>query len=66
MTDLPLEVQLWNARTVAAYLGEHYDTYMKRTRYQPGFPQALPAFEGKHPRWSAKAVVDWALTANSR
>ena len=58
---VPFEKRIWNAKTVCEYLGCSYDTFMKRDRYIQGFPEPLHAFDGKQPRWSAKAVTDWAL-----
>lgn len=59
-----LERQLWDARTVAKYLGVSYHTVMSKYRNSPYFPPAhrpqLDEDEFMHPRWPAKSIIGWA------
>lgn len=57
----PVELQVWSSDQCAAYLGLARAYFMKTTRFSEGFPQPLKNFEGKHPRWAARAVISWAL-----
>lgn len=42
MNSLPIEIQIWDARQCAEYLGQSYSTFIKRTQYARGFPQRCP------------------------
>ena len=61
MTDIPFDRRIWTAKQVSEYLEQHYDTFMKKTRYLPGFPDPLEAFRTGQPRWAARDVSAWAL-----
>lgn len=56
---VPLEFQVWDARDCADYLKESAPYFLRVTRCKDGFPPPLPNF--KQPRWSAIAVIKWAL-----
>jgi hypothetical protein len=60
---IPFDRVIWDAKQIAEYLGVNYHTFLKQVRYQDGFPAPLSAFPG-HPKWSAKAVSDWALAGD--
>lgn len=57
--DVPFEYQIWTGEQCAAYLGHSYSNFIRRTQYVEGFPKRCPV--PGQPRWSAKAVADWAL-----
>lgn len=57
--NVPLELQVWSAKDCAAYLGQSYSLFIKRTQYADGFPARCP-IPGQ-PRWRAGAVIKWAL-----
>jgi hypothetical protein len=56
---IPLEYQVWGPQECADYLKQEKSTFLKRTQYATDFPARL-SIPG-HPRWSARAVVNWAL-----
>ena len=59
MSDVPFDRVIWDAAQCAAYLGEKYSTFIKRTQYVDGFPARCP--KPGQPRWPAYAVTEWAL-----
>ena len=58
---LPLEARIWSAADCAGYFQHTPQHFLRETRFSAGFPPPLAMSDGKRPRWSAKAVVDWAL-----
>jgi hypothetical protein len=62
VSEIPFSRVIWSAQQCAAYLGQEYATFIKRTQYLPGFP-ARCQIPG-HPRWPAMAVTEWALGTN--
>lgn len=62
---IPFEYVIWSAEKCAAYLEIEPSTFLKKTRYLPGFPNPRPI--PGHPRWRAIDVVTWAAgTPESR
>ncbi|MEW5710019.1 MAG: hypothetical protein AB1830_14110 [Pseudomonadota bacterium] len=61
---IPLQVDLWSAEEIAAYLKVGRRQVLERYAPLPGFPRAirLPAPGGGqgHPRWRAAEVIAWA------
>ncbi len=57
--EVPFDRQIWTAQQCADYLGQSYSHFAKRTQYQVDFPKRCP-IPGQ-PRWSARAVSEWAL-----
>ena len=62
---LPLEARIWTAAECGSYLGVTREHFLLRGRWEDGFPRSLKMSNSKRPRWSAKAVVDWALAPNA-
>ena len=63
--DIPLRVDLWSYKEIAAYLKMKKRTVSDVMTKKPGFPQAiyLPTRSGKgraHPLWKAAEVIKWA------
>lgn len=61
--SIPVEVDLWDADTIAQFLKVSKHQVMQRYAPLPDFPAAarLPAKGGKgHPRWKAAEVIKWA------
>lgn len=61
MTDIPFDLRVWDSDECAEYLHQSRDKFMRDTRYGVDFPKQLEYSKAGQPRWSAKAVVDWAL-----
>lgn len=59
--DLPLEAQIWTAADCAAYFQETRAYFLRNRRYDERFPRPLLMSSGMRPRWSAKAVIGYAL-----
>ncbi len=61
---IPIEVDLWDAVHVAAYLKQSRRTAAEKTVFLAGFPAPvrLPSASGGkgHPLWIAREVVVWA------
>lgn len=60
---VPLDVALWNAAEVGAYLGLSPRTVAEKVSVQPGFPRAIIPGIGKQKperRWKAVEVIAWA------
>jgi hypothetical protein len=61
---IPVEIDLWSAVEVAAFLKRDIRTTREKIAALPGFPQAirLPAPSGGrgHPLWKAREVIAWA------
>lgn len=61
---IPLNVDLWDAATVAAYLKVSRRTVAERYATMDGFPAAirLPSPTGIRPhlRWKAVEIIEWA------
>lgn len=61
--QIPLSVDLWDARHAAAYLKVKPRQITERYALRPGFPPAirLPTKNGRgHPRWRAIDIIEWA------
>lgn len=61
MSDIPIEYRVWDGDAAADYLGQSKDLFLRTTRHLKDFPPVLKMCEGRQPRWSAKAVIAWAL-----
>jgi len=63
-TPIPLSVDLWGAKEIAAYIKLSERVVIERVVTVSGFPQAirLPTQRGTkgHPRWKASEVIAWA------
>ena len=67
--NVPVELQIWSADRCAEYLEISKTHFLNCIRYAQGFPAQLPiptyTAGGKErqmdPRWSAAAVIAWAL-----
>ncbi|MEW8692251.1 MAG: hypothetical protein AB2535_14340 [Candidatus Thiodiazotropha endolucinida] len=62
---IPITVDLWSVREIAAYLKRSEAVVRERITPLPGFPQAirLPVAGSKgrgQPLWKAKEVIIWA------
>jgi len=61
---IPLDVALWGADEIAAYLCVSRRQAAEKVVALPGFPQPirLPVLRGGkgHPRWKAVEVIAWA------
>lgn len=62
---IPVTVDLWSVREIAAYLKRSEPVVRERITALPGFPQAirLPVVGGKgrgQPLWKASEVIAWA------
>lgn len=62
--QIPITVDLWSAKEVAAYLKVTPRHVLERYAIMPGFPAPirLPSPSGGigHPRWKAKEIITWA------
>jgi hypothetical protein len=61
--QIPITVDLWDARTVGAYLKVSPRQVTERYALLDGFPPAirLPSPNGRgHPRWKAMEIIKWA------
>jgi hypothetical protein len=61
---IPVEIDLWDTRTVAAYLKRSEAVVRERIACLPDFPKAIrppstKAVRGQ-PLWEAKEVIAWA------
>jgi len=61
---IPITVDLWSIKEIAAYLKRSEAVVRERITALPGFPQAirLPVLGGKgrgQPLWKAKEVIAW-------
>lgn len=61
---IPVEIDLWSAAEIAAYLKMSERQVTERYAPLPDFPKAyrLPTASGGngHPRWRAREVIAWA------
>ncbi len=63
---IPVVVDLWSVREIAAYLKRSPSVVRERISALPGFPQAirLPVPGGRtgrgNPLWKAREVIAWA------
>lgn len=61
---IPVEIDLWDAQSVGAYLKVEKEQVLARYAPLPDFPNAirLPSPTGGRgrPRWKAREVVAWA------
>lgn len=61
---LPVEIDLWDVKTIAAYLKRDTAVVRERIVCLPSFPAAirLPNIKGQrmHPLWKASEVIAWA------
>jgi predicted DNA-binding transcriptional regulator AlpA len=61
---IPIEVDLWGTKEIAAYLKMIASQVGQRYAPRPDFPKAirLPTHDGhrSHPRWKAVDVIAWA------
>lgn len=60
-SDVPFEVRIWDAAQCAEYLGNTKPYFLRVRQFSEGFPKQLAMSAKRQPRWSAKAVTDWAL-----
>jgi len=60
----PVELQIWNAQECAEYLRFSKKYFQQKLPYFVGFPKPLEWSAEGQPRWSAKAVMEWALRQN--
>ncbi|HEB94364.1 MAG TPA: hypothetical protein ENI94_13070 [Gammaproteobacteria bacterium] len=62
--QIPITVDLWSVREIAAYLKRNPNNVRDRVTKLPGFPTPirLPTESGKRgqPLWKAKEVIAWA------
>ena len=67
---VPLTVDLWDVKTIAAYLKRDPDVTRERVCCLPGFPAAirLPNTRGQtmRPLWKAAEVIAWAESFRER
>jgi predicted DNA-binding transcriptional regulator AlpA len=49
--------RLWTVDDIAAYVGYH-ENFVYQLKDRPDFPR--PVMLGKHPRWIANEVKNWA------
>jgi predicted DNA-binding transcriptional regulator AlpA len=62
---IPVEVDLWSYREIAAYF-KRSESHAKKTITQQGdFPPAIRV-AGGHPLWRAAQVVKWAASKQDR
>ncbi len=62
--EFPTEIAIWDAQTVASYLGISKSSFLRRIAYLPSFPKAIRLPSGNsrtRPRWKAVEVVNWVL-----
>jgi hypothetical protein len=61
---IPLKIDLWGAKQIAAYLKVSPRHVLERYTLLPGFPTPirLPSATGKrgNPRWKACEIISWA------
>ncbi|WP_141202414.1 hypothetical protein [Thiomonas delicata] len=61
---VPIDIELWSAKEIAAYLKVGPRQVSERYALMPGFPKTirLPTVAGVRgtPRWSAAEVIQWA------
>jgi predicted DNA-binding transcriptional regulator AlpA len=61
---VPIDIALWDAETISAYLKVGKSQVLERYAPLPGFPKAirLPSTTGGrgHPRWKASEIIEWA------
>ena len=61
---VPINIALWDAETIGAYLKMSASQVLQRFAPLPSFPKAirLPTAGGarSHPRWRAEDVIEWA------
>lgn len=55
---------IWTAKECAAFLKLAPRYFLRKVRFQPGFPDQLEWSKMGHPRWSSAAVREWALRQN--
>lgn len=61
--EIPLEVDIWDAKTVAAFLKVAPRYVTERYALMDDFPTPfrLPSKNGRgHPRWKAVEIIRWA------
>lgn len=62
-SPIPLSVDLWSVKEIAAYLKQNVRNVCDRVVTLPGFPQAIriPTQRGTkgYPRWKAVEVIEW-------
>lgn len=63
MSAIPFDRMIWSGQECAGYLGQSYYTFMRKTRFLPGFPSESPTVAR---RWQAKAVMEWKPDNRSR
>ncbi len=68
---IPLDVALWDAGQIGAYLGVASGTVLEHYACRPDFPRAIPlpptgeAKRGQR-RWKAAEVIEWAEARQER
>jgi hypothetical protein len=62
--SMPVEIDLWDVKTIAAYLKRDSAVVRERICCLPTFPAAIriPNAQGQrmHPLWKASEVIAWA------
>ena len=60
--SIPVNVDLWDSETIAAYLKCSVSQVMQRYAPRPDFPRTirLPSDRRGSPRWKATEVIEWA------
>lgn len=60
---IPVSIDLWSVKEIAAFLKRSESVVRDRVVHTPGFPPAirLPSHGGKRgqPLWKAKEVISW-------
>ena len=69
--SIPLRIDLWGAKQIAAYLKVTPRQVLERYALLPGFPRAirLPSISGKRgapPRWKAWEIIKWVESFQER
>ena len=64
-SPIPVEVDLWDAATIAQFLKVKPAQVLERYACLPSFPNPIrlptPSGGNGHPRWKAAEVISWAL-----
>lgn len=63
---IPVELDLWSSKEIAAYLKRDIRVVREKICIMPGFPQAIripsPSGGKGHPLWKAAEIIDWATS----
>ena len=55
---IPIEMQIWNAADIAAYIGLSKRYVAENLVYKPGFPRPMKKI-CKHRQWKAGDIIRW-------